>query len=634
MKRIKKLIVGILCTYLLMSAVGCSKTPSSSSSESYTAGTYTGVSENGKNGSVTVEVKFSESSIESVIVTDHKETPSIADAAIEKIPKEIVEYQSLNIDAITGATITCDAIVEAIADCVEQAGGDVKVLKEKEKDKDVTVEVIEKEAQVVIVGAGATGMAAAISASENGAESVIVLEKTASVGGNAIVSGGYLEYISAPDSLRPENTAGYNQIIENYINAETLSESHGEFQKALKAEYEEYLASGSTKVFDSKILCALDYFALEPYSSPESMMDFATLLDDTTKWLTDMGMEWKDLVGIVGYSWPRWTSPLKGYEGHGYFELFQRKIDENNYPIEIMTETPATKLIVEDGKVIGVVAKTRDGKEYHIKSEKGVVLATGGFAANPEMVMEYNTMWDKLTVDTPTTNTAGNTGDGIIMAQEVGATVEMMDDIMLFPNADPISNSTENIVGDTGDPLYINKEGYRFVDESLDRYSLSGALLEQTDKILYIISDKTNSLVTDGITFNGFDVEEMIENKQLYRADTLEELAEMLDIETEVFMETVNTYNRYASNYKDEEFGRISFSVNSVIDEGPFYACPRTVATHITGGGLVRDEKYRVLNEKNEVIEGLYAGGEVTAYMSGISSFGDGMYIGRILFGE
>ena len=631
MIKVKRLLASILCTCMIFATVGCSNT-SKSGELSYTAGTYTGVSENGKNGPVTVEVKFSESKIESVTVTEHKETKGLSDSAIERIPSEVVEYQSLNIDSVSGATITCDAILEAVADAVKQANGDVESLKNKEVDKNTSKEVVEKTVDVVVVGGGATGMGAAVSSAQSGAESVIVLEKAASIGGNAIVSGGYFEYISAPDELRPENTDGYKQVIENILAVEPTSESHAKMQQDLKKEYDEYLASGSTKTFDSKYLAALDYLLLEEYSTPEDMYSFATLLDDTANWLTEMGMEWKPLTGIVGYPYPRWTSPAVGYEGQGYFNLFKETIEKNKYPVEIMTETPGEELIVEDGKVVGVVARDSKGTEYRIKANKGVVLATGGFAANMDMVKKYNTMWEDIEDVTATTNVGTMTGDGIVMAEKVGAQLALMDDIMLFPMADPFTSTTENIVGDDGDALFVNKEGKRFVNETLDRYTLSEAVLGQTDKMHYLISDKTNSLIKDGTTFNGFDVEEMIANGQLYRADTLEDLAKQIGIDPEVFVDTINKYNESAKNFKDEEFGRISFSKNSPVDEAPYYALPRVVARHITGGGVVRDEQYRVLNEKNEPIEGLYAGGEVTAYMSGISSFGDGMYIGKILF--
>jgi fumarate reductase flavoprotein subunit len=171
----KRLLAIIMCIFLLISVVGCSTPTNNSEGLAYTAGTYIGVSENGKNGPVKVEVKFGEDKIESVKVIEHKETAGLTDSAIERIPNEIVEYQSLNIDSISGATITCDAILEAVADSVKQAKGDVEALKAKEVNKNVSNEVVEMKADVVIIGGGATGMGAAISASQSGAESVIVL---------------------------------------------------------------------------------------------------------------------------------------------------------------------------------------------------------------------------------------------------------------------------------------------------------------------------------------------------------------------------------------------------------------------------------------------------------------------------
>lgn len=163
-------------------------------------------------------------------------------------------------------------------------------------------------------------------------------------------------------------------------------------------------------------------------------------------------------------------------------------------------------------------------------------------------VKRYNTMWEGIEDVTATTNIRTMTGDGIIMAEKVGAQFALMDDIMLFPTADPFTSTTENIVGDDGDALFVNKEGKRFVNETLDRYTLSGAVLEQRDKMHYLISDKTNSLIKDGHTFNGYNVEEMIKNKQLYRADTLEDLAKQLEIDPEVFLAYRGLICRWRSN--------------------------------------------------------------------------------------
>lgn len=644
----KKLIASVLVCMMLLSACAPKTAPETTApaGESlFTAGSYTSTSKNGMGGDVEVKVDFDAEKIVSIEVVKHNETPGISDKAVNEYPQSIVDAQSIEVDMVAGATVTSTAIYEAVKDCVMQAGGEAAVaaLSVKPEEGNTEKEVVELNTQVAIVGGGATGIAAAVSCAEQGATDVIVLEKMSTIGGNAMVSGGYLEYISAPDELRPAMNDGYANIIESIIAADPMEmnpeadeawvTSYKAFQETLSEEYEAYKATGNTGVFDSKTWLALDYLILEPYSTPESMYEFASLLDDTANWLTDLGMEWKPLTGIVGYTWPRWSSPMAGHQGKGYFDLFEKVISDKEFPVNIMTETAGKELIVEDGKVVGVVAESKD-KIYNIRAEKGVVLATGGFAANNEMVQKYNTMWENLPADMPTTNIPGTTGDGIVMAEKVDAMVEMMDDIMLFPNADPFSSTTENVVGDDGDMCSVNKEGVRFIDETLDRYSLSGAILAQPDQIHYIISDAGNCKITDGKTFNGFDIETMIANGQLYRADSIEELATQLGMDPAVLTNTIEKYNTYAANFDDPEFGRKSFSDKSAIDEAPFYACPRSVATHITGGGLIRDEKYRVINNSGEVIPGLYAGGEITAYMSGISSFGDGMYIGQSIFGN
>ena len=180
----KKLVAALLSVLMVMSLSACSSQPTGTAT--YTAGTYTGTGA-GRNGDITVEVVFTDDAIESVTITDHAETGGISDPAINTIPEAIVESQSLGVDAVTGATLTSNGIIDAVADAVEQAGGDVEALKAVVVEK-TAGEAIEETVDVVIVGAGGAGMAAAASALENGA-TVIVLEKTAAIGGNTLASG-------------------------------------------------------------------------------------------------------------------------------------------------------------------------------------------------------------------------------------------------------------------------------------------------------------------------------------------------------------------------------------------------------------------------------------------------------------
>ena len=180
----KKLVAALLSVLMVMSLSACSSQPTGTAT--YTAGTYTGTGA-GRNGDITVEVVFTDDAIKSVTITDHAETGGISDPAINTIPEAIVKSQSLGVDAVTGATLTSNGIIDAVADAVEQAGGDVEALKAVVVEK-TAGEAIEETVDVVIVGAGGAGMAAAASALENGA-TVIVLEKTAAIGGNTLASG-------------------------------------------------------------------------------------------------------------------------------------------------------------------------------------------------------------------------------------------------------------------------------------------------------------------------------------------------------------------------------------------------------------------------------------------------------------
>ncbi len=601
----------------------------------YTPGTYTGTSPNGKNGDVTVSVTFDADRISSIDVTEHAETAGISDAAIEQIPAAIVENQSLAVDAVAGATVTSAAILEAVEDAVQQAGGDAEALKAKTIEKESSTEVVEKHATVVIAGAGAAGMTAAMTAITEGAESVIVVEKQAMTGGNAIVSGGWVENIH--EELRPENNEGYEAAMEAIFEAGPQNPSEEAIWDEFKADYEAFKASGSTKVYDRVIWHALDLarsdgLEFSGTEAPEFLLDWVD-------WFTEgTDAQWNSPTnGIVGYSWPRWSS-LKGYvSGQGYFDLYDRWIKNSGANIEFLTGTPMTDLIEDEtGKVVGLVAADQSGTTYHIYADRGVMLCTGGYAANIEMVRETDGIWGELLPeDIITTNSSGDTGDGILIAQEHGAAVDGMDNTMLFPMANIHTGSTESIVGLTASALLVNQEGQRFVNETLDRYTISGAILAQTDGIAYIISSSENACITDGKTLGGEDVERLIENGELFRADTIEELCEQTGIDAANLAGTIETYNTSCNTFTDEAFGRTTFEEGSAVLTAPFYAYPCKPATHITMGGLLADADGHVYNDALEMIPGLYAAGEITAYNLGVDgSFAYGRQAAKAVMAE
>ncbi len=476
-------------------------------------------------------------------------------------------------------------------------------------------------------------MGAAVGAAQAGAGKVIVLEKGSNVGGNALVSGGYLEYVNAPADLRvpmtPELTRQLEADLANPIAAEIPPE---ELAK-IKERYAAWQASGDTTLFDCEELMALQECLLYGADGYYGSLDFAQCVSAFDAFLDENGFAWKPCIGIVGYPWPHWSAPDDGFCGQGYFNFFDKQIAENDYPVEIMLNTPVTALLKDGDRVVGFTAVAEDGTTYHVRASRGALLATGGFSGNPDMLREYNTIWpwDENT-PLPTTNVYGHHGDGIKLALEEGAEVALMDSLMMFPFADVKNGCDETTVGEDTDCLLVNKNGERFVDETLDRYTMTEALMKQPDEVLFLISDKDTSRVEGEYSYYGRSIQRLLDQGQLHRADTLEELAEQMGCDPATFKATVERYNEIARAGEDPDFGRMIFTERSPIENPPFYASPRTWAAHITEGGVVTDEISQVLREDGTAIEGLFAAGEVTVGMSGVSSMALGYACGAGVF--
>lgn len=586
----------------------------------YTAGTYTATAK-GNNGDVTLEVTFDSDAIKSIEIKEHGETPGISDAPIAKIPELIIANQSLNIDAITGATNTSNAILNAVADAVNQAGGDAEALKKVEvADNEVAGDAVEKEADVIVVGAGGAGLAAAVSAAEEGA-SVIVIEKNPYIGGNTVRTGG--GYASCdPEAISiHEMTDGQMAEIEGLIARETDNEVVKSWQKKVAEDIEAYKAEGKTQVYDSLEYMSLQYFfRFSQAADPELLYDLVSKSKPTKEWLGELGFDWTDSPSLLlGDTWPRWFSSVSAHGGTAFISVFTDEIEEKNYNVEIIKEVRASELLTADGRVVGVKGTASDGTEYTLNADKGVILATGGFSANKEMLIKYSDgRWadvSKLQTD----NDPAIVGDGINMALEIGADVVDMGHLQLVPTCDPKTGDAYPFIG-TGTNLYVNKEGKRFVNELSDRDTLSNAALAQTDGIFYMVCDKNNAGIgEDGITYGGQNIQDLIDAGIVVRADTLEELAELIGVDSAAFVETIEKFNEAVKTGVDPEFNRASFGGDFInpdgnpgIFEAPFYAGARTPSAHITKGGLKVNTSAEVIGTDGNTIPGLYAAGEVT----------------------
>lgn len=593
----------------------------------YTEGTYTAQAQ-GNNGPVTVSVTFSADAITEVTVTEHAETAGLSDRPIEEIPAAIVAHQSLGVDTISGATNTSNAILTAVADCVAQAGGDVEALKAVEVEA-APVEDIEATYDVVVVGGGGAGLTAAITAAQQGAE-VILIEKAGALGGNTLIAG---QGFNASDPERQANTEMSEALtteLKSYLELDPADfGAFAEVLETVKAQINEYLASGSDTLFDSPELhmlhtymggkrTGLDGTVIEP--DLELTRTFATNALSALEWAESIGAEWNDTTStILGAMWPR----SHGLSNGNIITILTDAATAEG--VEILTDTRGNELIVEDGRVAGVKATTSAGANVTLHANSGVVLATGGFSANAPMVAEYNNYWPGLSDTMPSTNAPTITGDGIIMAQEVGADLTGMGFAQLMPSSHPVDGSLfSGIWGSAETQVFVNKEGKRYVNEYAERDVLSKAALEQTDGIFYIICD--NKIAKNA------DVEGMEAAGNVVVADTLEELAEKLEIPVDTFVAEIERYNSFVDAQKDDDFGKPLFGEK--IDEAPFVATPRSPALHHTMGGVKIDTETHVLSTEGTPIPGLYAAGEVTGGLHAGNRLGGNAMTDFLVFGR
>ncbi len=497
--------------------------------------------------------------------------------------------------------------------------------------------LVKKTADVIIIGGGGAGMSAAVAASQNGA-TVIVVEKMLYLGGNTVLAGGGYNAVDPDRERKQKITAAQIQTVKDLLAKPVKSDLQKELRDKLKADFDAYLASKADYLYDSVELHALQTFdAGDDEANLALVYELAKESPVTMKILEDMGLVWKDFtLTYVGALWPRSHEARDYKSGQGFIDIFVKTIEAKKLPVEIVMEVTAKELIVENGKVIGVKAEGADGKSYEFKANKGVILASGGFGANVEMRQKYNTQWPTLDATIKNTNSPAITGDGIKMAEAIGANLVDMNYIQLLPTCDPATGAASGYVGQAT-AMFINKNGVRFVNELSRRDTLVKAALEQPDAIFYLITnEKNNYLDANGVNKFGERVEDLIANKKVFKADTLAQLAEKIGVPAKALEESVAKFNKACETGKDPDFGRNAFADNILLTAGgPYYAIPRSPAVHHTMGGVQIDTQTHVLKADGSIIPGLYAAGEVTGDIHGTNRVGanavpDALSFGRI----
>lgn len=591
----------------------------------YTPGTYT-ASAQGNNGPVELSVTFSEDAITEITIGEHGETTGISDAAFEKVPAAIIQNQSLGVDTVSGATYTSQAILDAVADCVTQAGGDAEALRAVavEGGEEAESVLADSQVDVLVIGGGGAGLSAALSAAQEGA-SVILVEKLSALGGNTFRCGGAFNTADPERQKDIPMTEALASAVEKVLAHEDVSEEHAKLKAEVQKQWDEYKASGNTMLFDTPEWHALQSIVAGDYEgNVELVRTLTTNTLDTLHWLTDNGVAWTDQVStVVGALWNR-SHQTPNNSGADIIAALEQNATANG--VDIYLDSKAEELIVEDGRVAGAVITNASGEKVTVKASKGVIMATGGFSANVEMRVKYNKQWEDIGESLTTNNTPGATGDGIVMGEAVGANLVGMGWIQLMPLN---SVSGGGISGYVNSSLYCNKEGKRFVAEDQRRDVLAAAVLAQTDKLFYIVCDQKEAELR-GMTPEVLSY--MVDNGLVYSGETIAELAENMGVPADALEETVKEFNEAVKAGKPDEFGRTTWE--NTIEVGPFYAPSFSPAVHHTMGGLEINGNAEVIDTNGEVIPGFYAAGEVTGGIHGTNRVGGNAVPDALCFGK
>ena len=642
-KFMKSAALALVCVLAVLSIVACATKPETAKAAAFKAGTYTAEA-NGKNGPVAVKVTFSADAIKKVEIVKHGETPGISDTAIARVPEAIVKSQSLAIDVVSGVTLTSDAILEAVAGCVKQAGGSVEALMGKLAEvKKAAGAAVEKSTEVVIIGGGGAGLAAAVSAAEKGAK-VILIEKAPALGGNTIRAGGAYNAVDPSRQDAVKMTAPLLGDLKSFLDIDEASVGeYGPTLRILKDQIRAYVASGSDKLFDSVELHMMQtYFGGKRvdlkgnaiHGDLELVRTLTTNSPKAMQWLESLGLPFKkEISTVLGALWPRTHGSAKPV-GTGFIGTLAD--NAKKLGVEILLETKADELIMAKGVVVGVKATKVDGTKVTLKASKGVVMATGGFGANPEMRAKYNTYWPAMPLTMPTTNAPTTTGDGIVMGEKAGASLVGMGFIQLMPSSHPVSGSLAGgLWGSAESQVFVNSQGKRFVNEYAERDVLAAGALKQDKGLFYIICDQVTAGNPQPGGKNGWgdDIDTLIKNHDVYKADTLAGLETQLGMAPGALSSEIEKYNSYIEKGADPDFGKRNFGPK--LTQGPFYATPRSPSVHHTMGGLAIDTQARVLNAAGKAIPGLFAAGEVTGGIHagnrlGGNAIADIMVFGRI----
>ena len=622
MKKSKILISLVLACMMLLSACGGSAPAATTEAAAPAAASYTGTAQ-GMGGEVSVTLTIENGVITDCVATGDKETDGIGSVVIAQFPAQVVEGNTINLDAVSGATITSNAFIEAAKAALTAAGlnpDDYMTKVAAAAAGDVT-----KEADVVIVGAGGAGMTAAMTASDAG-KSVIILESQPMVGGNSVRSTGGMN--AAKTVYQDENEFGEGAGVEKMLKSAADNYADNEFITSLAAtvaqQWADYQAN-PVGYFDSVELMELDTMVGgKGINNPELVKTLVEGTAPAIDWLDENGMSLHNVAAFGGASVKRIHRPVneegKVVSVGAYLVPLMEKACQDRGVEFILNTTADTILTDANGQAVGVSGTDKDGNTVTVNA-KAVVLATGGFGANLDMVASYKPELKGFM----TTNAPGIQGQGIAMATAIGAATVDMDQIQIHPTVEANTSAliTEGLRGDGA--ILVNANGERFTDEVSTRDKVSAAEIAQPGSFSWLIVDQAMadaSNVIQGYITKGY-------TKQ---GATYEELAKEIEVDPATFAATMEKWNGCVEAKTDADFGRTSFA--NPLNTAPYYAIKVSAGVHHTMGGVVINSSTEVLKEDGSVIPGLFAAGEVTGGVHGANRLGGTAVADFVVFGR
>lgn len=552
----------------------------------------------GHNAPMTVKVTIEHGKI-AAISTKDLESFGVGKTALQVKSEEIIKRQSIGIDAMSGATLSSFALIQGVEECLKAAGAtEADIEKWSKQTVKHPVAPLTVTGNVAIIGGGGTGLAAAVSALENGAGKVVIIEKLGYLGGSTNVSGGAL---NAVDDKR-QKAQGITDSIETFYNA-TMKGGHNVGDPAL-----------------------VRYLTENAYP--------------TVEWMEKQGVVFRDKIGAATGSLGQRSHYGVKPAGNAYTSVFEHVL-KTKYKdrVEFLMECPAEAILTDaSGKVTGVKA-TRHGQPITVKAQS-VVLATGGFGANVKFRQEVNTgVWKEVVLDksigTTNINKAAQ-GDGLVMAKKIGAQLIGLSDIQLHPNGTPGTGLMQDIATSGRNRIFVNLEGNRFVNEGAARDTLCKAIFKQPKGTYWLVMNKLRYPDINTPDRMGVTMKDMLALGRVKTAATLDELAKVINVPADNLKASVAEYNKAASHQVEKD--KFGFAATNTDDapmtEGPWYACLKVPTVHHTMGGVKINTKAEVIGTDGKPIQGLFAAGEVTGGIHGANRLGGNAIADVYTFGR